>query len=95
VSEKKIEKNFVTENRVGMVVISEKMYEDFPEKALRLFSQVAVIRCEYMYINKSFQIVGYSPLFEELERGMMCPEYQVLFEGDRLIMKKHHSYGSK
>lgn len=71
------EKKHNARMHMGIFRISEDLILQYPipEGLEKLFSQVVVTRCEYMAHNRTFQYIGFSPMFKELKEGEILPEY--------------------
>lgn len=69
-------------NRYGVVSVSGEMIKNSIDVVAEIFSKikVVVLRCEYKYAEDRFEYVMYSPLFEEVEVGVMAPSYKIMIE---------------
>ena len=78
-------------NRRGMFRISRQLFESELPTIQRIFSRVIPVRCEMTYVDW-FEYWGISELFEPVEKGMIIPEYDLIFtktkSGTRFKFKK-------
>ena len=67
------------EKRYGRFTVTQEVVEKNPEEwaAILAEMQFVPLRVERMYDNYGFDCIGYSPLFDEVEEGMIPPEYRI------------------
>ena len=67
------------EKRYGKFTVTQEVVENNPEEWARTLAEMQFVplRVERMYSNYGFEYIGYSPLFDEVEEGMIPPEYRI------------------
>ena len=70
--------------RYGRFTVTTHLIEDHPEEFSAILAQMQFIpmKVERLYSNYGFEYIGYSPMFEEIAEGMICPEYEMVLEKD-------------
>lgn len=80
--------------RPGEFCISGKWYKTDGglKTVMCVLQQVAVTRCEYIYLHDEFCFSGLSEEFDEVEAGDLMPRYDVTIsingEGERSVIFK-------
>jgi len=74
--------------RVGMFTIKDKEIKTNPELCLSVFSNVVVVRAEYMFAYGGIEYTGISDLFEQLIEGDAVPNYELIFENNLFVKAK-------
>lgn len=72
------------ETRFGRFNVDTHIVEDHPEEFAGVLAQMSFVpmKVERTYSNWSFEYIGWSPMFAEVEQGMMCPDYKLVLEKD-------------
>lgn len=58
------------------------------ETGLAIMKNFLVIRAEFMFNTGCLEYWAISPLFDEIPKGMIPPEYKILVEGDKVTAQK-------
>lgn len=73
-------------SRIGRFALSQFIVDNDENAARVVMGKCVVVRCEMMYAHKTFEYVAISPQFDEVERGEIIPEYDVLIsDGGRCV----------
>lgn len=66
--------------RIGSIKVSRRIYEDDLEILREFYSYLELVplRVEHLYAEDAFNVIGNSPRFDELEEGLVAPEYEVI-----------------
>ena len=77
------------DRRIGRFALSAELVKRDPETARRIMGRCIVVRCEMMFEYNTLEYVALSPDFDEIERGMMSPVYDVIISdgGERIEFK--------
>ena len=69
--------------RLGKFTVSRAMYEEMPEIQAEFWRWLEFIpyRVEMLYADDVFECIGISPHFEEIEEGLIAPEYRFIYDG--------------
>lgn len=75
-------------NRIGRFVVSADLLRDW-EQILPLMAGMVVVRCEWMYYNRTVEYIAYSRLFDEIGEGFDPPKYEMIGEqrGDVVVFR--------
>ena len=71
-----------TKRRLGRFRISKDLLFVDPAAIKKVFSNLIIIRCEYLIHIPAFEYYAYSDLFEPVEYGKECPEYEIGIKKD-------------
>ena len=76
--------------RIGKFAISIELVERDQETARKIMGRCIVVRCEMMYHTNTLEYLAMSPDFDEIEKGMIAPEYEVHISegGSRIEFKR-------
>jgi len=66
-----------TKRRLGRFRITKHLLFVDPVAAKKIFSNMIVIRCEYLIHIPAFEYYAYSDLFEPVDYGKECPMYEI------------------
>ena len=66
-----------TKRRLGRFRISKDLLFVDPAAVKKIFSNMIIIRCEYLIHIPAFEYYAYSDLFEPVEYGQECPMYEI------------------
>lgn len=61
--------------RTGSFQISHELLLKHPDIAMKIFAKCIIVRAESLFINNSIEYNAYSPLFDEVDDGVISPEY--------------------
>ena len=77
------------DKRIGRFEMSRELIERDPETARAIMGRCIVVRCEMMYEHDTLEYVALSPDFDEVQQGMIAPEYDVIISegGNRIEFK--------
>jgi len=69
---------------LGRFTIPMDMVEDHPEEVADIFRKLRIVptRCELMQHSLKFEYYAIGEQFEEVKKGMMIPEYEILVTKD-------------
>lgn len=67
-------------NRKGTVKLSREFIKRSPDKAIKILSEILVVRAENDFITDTVTYWGYSNSFDECEKSVMPPEYLATFD---------------
>lgn len=71
-------------NKKGYLKIPQETILQSPAKLLkRIFKELIIIRCEFVYAEECFLYHAYSELFDELENDSQIPSYLLEIETDK------------
>jgi len=76
--------------RIGRFAISRELVERDQEIARKIMGRCIIVRCEMMYHADSLEYMAMSPDFDEIDQGMIAPEYEVHISegGERIEFKR-------
>jgi len=66
-------------NKPGRFSISRQlMREEQKENILKVFSNMVVVRAEYMFVRDEIEYEAMSPLFRTVKSGEILPTYKII-----------------
>lgn len=68
--------------RKGHFQISKRLLEVCDDSIFKLFGNVIVVRCEYLFEKDVFDYYAFSPLFEEIVEYIQPPDYEFVVNKD-------------
>jgi len=74
--------------KMGKFVISGALIENNPDDVMRLMGRMIVVRAEFIYGPNVVEYTAISDYFEEVEEGLVLPEYQFAFSGNDILPEK-------
>ena len=82
------------DRRIGRFALSRLIVERDQETARAIMGRCIVLRCEMMYHMNALEYIAMSPDFDEIEQGMIAPEYDVHISegGSRIEFKRSNVY---
>ena len=65
--------------QLGKFFISEDLIRNNPEIVAEAFKdmQLVVVRAESQFTFRELEYAGISPMFEEISKGLLLPEYKI------------------
>jgi hypothetical protein len=78
-------KRLLTENRVGIVRVSRRWFEDGTAVPM-LMNRLMVCRCEFVYSTDSFEYCAYSADFDPVPQSSQPPTYVAVFKKTELAI---------
>ena len=81
------------ERRIGRFVLSRMTIERDQETARAIMGRCIILRCEMMYHMNALEYIAMSPDFDEIEQGMIAPDYEVHISegGARIEFKRSNA----
>lgn len=71
----------IQERRLGKIAYSNELLLTSPPAVFKnLFSKVIPVKLDFDYADQTFQLVGFSELFDPVEQGEAIPLYQTLIK---------------
>ena len=66
------------DRRLGRFLIPTSLMERDPDIVRAVMGRCVILRAEHLYYGEQIDYVATSPDFDELEEGLMIPEYDVI-----------------
>ena len=73
--------------RIGRFTISSRMIERSPEIVRAAMGRCIIVRCEMLFEFDALEYVAISPDFDEVQQGMISPEYEVIIDNGDIRFK--------
>jgi hypothetical protein len=65
----------INKKKRGKFIISDEFLELAPQEMRLIMGQCIIVRCEHLFVEHAFLYHAYSDRFDEIEDGMIVPQY--------------------
>lgn len=72
----------IKENRIGRVLLSKDVIESEEIHLVLSSMKFIPVRVEFLYMENSFEYIGYSAMFEKIHECSVTPTYTISVEKD-------------
>lgn len=73
----------INQKRRGKFMVSSEFLESAPTELQQIMANCIVVRCEFLHAENAFLYHAYSEMFDEVEAGVVVPQYGWRFFKDK------------